>query len=186
MLHMPVLETERMILRPAHPGLAKYALEFYRRNERRLQAVEPIHGPDFCTLRVQKEMQRADRDAARKGLGVRYWMFLRDDPKTAVGCVALNDIIYGAFRSCFIAYKTDGTLLRQGYGSEAVSAVVDFAFRGLQLHRVEANIMPRNTASLALAKKCGFREEGIAFRYLRINGVWEDHIHMVIRNEAME
>ena len=83
-------------------------------------------------------------------------------------------------------YKMDKDLLRQGYASEAVLAVVELAFRGLNLHRIEANILPRNAASLALARKCGFREEGLSPKYLRINGVWEDHIHMVRLNEEGE
>ena len=66
-----------------------------------------------------------------------------------------------------------------------MNAVVEFAFRGLQLHRMEANILPRNAASLALAKKCGFSEEGRSPEYLSINGVWEAHIHMVRLNRAL-
>ena len=39
--------------------------------------------------------------------------------------------------------------------------------------------MPRNKASLRVLEKAGYREEGLARKYLNINGVWEDHIHMV-------
>ena len=70
--------------------------------------------------------------------------------------------------------------------TEAIEAVVDYAFRELRLHRIEANIMPRNAASLAVVRKLGFHEEGLALRYLKINGKWEDHLHMVRLNEDME
>jgi ribosomal-protein-alanine N-acetyltransferase len=53
--------------------------------------------------------------------------------------------------------------------------MVGYAFTTLKLHRVEANIMPENKASLALIRKCGFRFEGLAKRYLQINGRWSDH-----------
>ena len=139
--------------------------------------MEPRHPADYLTLACQRQILRQERAAACRGEGVRYWMFLREAPERACGCVALNEIVYGAFRSCFIAYKTDGALLRRGYGAEAVNAVVEFAFRGLQL--------PRNAASLALAKKCGFSEEGRSPEYLSINGVWEEHIHMVRLNRAL-
>ena len=185
MISMPVLETPRMLLRPAHPRMAETVLEFYRRNAQRLQQVEPRYPADYLTLACQRQILRQERAAACRGEGVRYWMFLREAPEQACGCVALNEIVYGAFRSCFIAYKTDGALLRRGYGAEAVNAVVEFAFRGLQLHRIEANILPRNEASLALAKKCGFSEEGRSPEYLSINGVWEEHIHMVRLNRAL-
>jgi ribosomal-protein-alanine N-acetyltransferase len=40
---------------------------------------------------------------------------------------------------------------------------------------VQPAIIPRNTASRRVAEKVGFRHEGRALRYLKINGVWEDH-----------
>jgi len=48
-------------------------------------------------------------------------------------------------------------------------------FGALGLHRVEANIMPRNGASIALVRRAGFRQEGYSPQYLRIAGRWEDH-----------
>lgn len=89
----------------------------------------------------------------------------------------------GAFQSCFLGYKLDGALCGRGYMTQAVEACTRFAFGPAALHRVEANVMPRNTASLRVLKKCGYRPEGLARRYLRINGAWEDHIHMVRLNE---
>jgi ribosomal-protein-alanine N-acetyltransferase len=70
--------------------------------------------------------------------------------------------------------------------TEAVKAVVDYGFNTLALHRIEANIMPRNIASLRVVGKLGFINEGLSKKYLKINGQWEDHIHMVIFNEVME
>ena len=54
-------------------------------------------------------------------------------------------------------------------------ALLHFAFDELGLHRVQANIIPRNVASVRVAEKAGLRREGLALRYLRINGAWEDH-----------
>lgn len=70
--------------------------------------------------------------------------------------------------------------------TETTKAVVKYAFKDLGLHRIEGNVMPRNERSLRVVEKCGFQSEGIAEKYLKINGVWEDHVHMVIRNHAME
>ena len=180
----PALETKRLVLYPAHPRLAKAASAFYTKNRAFLQPFEPALTEEFCTVAVQKQLMRRDRALAKADEGVRYWVFRKEDPDTAIGCVALNNIILGAFRSCFLAYKMDKDLLRQGYATEALSAAVELAFHGLNLHRIEANIMPRNAASLALARRCGFSEEGRSPKYIRINGVWEDHIHMVRLNET--
>ncbi|HWR40076.1 MAG TPA: GNAT family protein [Patescibacteria group bacterium] len=85
-----------------------------------------------------------------------------------------------------MSYKLDKNELCQGYMTEAINEVVNFAFHQLDLHRIEANILPRNTASLKTVEKAGFYHEGLAIKYLQINGRWEDHIHMVIRNAALE
>ena len=67
----------------------------------------------------------------------------------------------------------------------AVGMVVRYAFAEAGLHRVEANVMPRNRPSLRVLEKNGFINEGLSRCYLNINGVWEDHIHMVRINFAM-
>ena len=104
-------------------------------------------------------------------------------PGKIIGALGFNEIVRGAFQSCFVSYKIDAALWGRGYGSEAIRYGTGWAFRVLGLHRAEANVMPRNAASLRAAEKAGYRPEGLARRYLNINGVWEDHIHMVKLNE---
>jgi len=58
-------------------------------------------------------------------------------------------------------------------------------FNEFGLHRIEANIMPKNKRSLRVAPKLGFVNEGTASQYLKINGKWEDHIHMVLLNDKV-
>jgi ribosomal-protein-alanine N-acetyltransferase len=69
--------------------------------------------------------------------------------------------------------------------TEAISAGVSVIFEDYGLHRIEANIMPKNKRSLRVAEKLGFYNEGYAKKYLKINGVWEDHIHMVKINDGV-
>jgi ribosomal-protein-alanine N-acetyltransferase len=58
-----------------------------------------------------------------------------------------------------------------------------FAFEDLGLHRVQISIIPRNSASRRVVEKLGLRAEGVAERYLEINGTWEDHIRFAITSE---
>lgn len=60
--------------------------------------------------------------------------------------------------------------------------VINYAFNELGLNRVMANYMPRNTRSERLLSNLGFNREGIAERYLCINGVWEDHVLTALLN----
>ena len=67
----------------------------------------------------------------------------------------------------------------------AIALVTDYAFSQLQLHRIEANVMPWNSASLRVLEKNGYEREGVSPEYLFINGRWEDHVHMVRRNRDL-
>ena len=64
----------------------------------------------------------------------------------------------------------------KSYMSEAVLVVSKYAFEELGLHRMEICIIPRNYNSRRVMEKLGIREEGLAERFLEINGVWEDHV----------
>jgi len=68
--------------------------------------------------------------------------------------------------------------------TEALQLVLRHAFTKLELHRLEANIQPGNTASIALAKRCGFELEGYSPRYLKVGGRWRDHERWAIRAET--
>jgi ribosomal-protein-alanine N-acetyltransferase len=68
--------------------------------------------------------------------------------------------------------------------TEAVAAVIRFAFEELHLHRLEAATMPVNHTSIRVLERNGFRQEGLARRLLKINGVWEDHVlHALIAED---
>ena len=66
---------------------------------------------------------------------------------------------------------------------EALQLMLREVFRGLDLHRVEANVMPHNTASIALVERAGFRKEGYSPRYLKIAGRWSDHERWALLRE---
>jgi len=56
-------------------------------------------------------------------------------------------------------------------------------FVTMKLHRLEANIQPRNAASIAVVKRAGFSLEGYSRRYLKIGGRWRDHERWAILAE---
>ena len=91
------------------------------------------------------------------------------------GCMSINNIVGGVFRNGMLGYWIGAPHVRRGYMGEALQLALRHAFRGLGLHRVEANIMPHNDASIALVKRAGFRLEGLSRKYLKIAGRWSDH-----------
>jgi len=72
---------------------------------------------------------------------------------------------------------------RRGYMSEGLGLILRYAFKQLKLHRLEANIQPRNRASIALVKRAGFVREGYSKRYLKVCGQWRDHERWAILSE---
>jgi ribosomal-protein-alanine N-acetyltransferase len=65
--------------------------------------------------------------------------------------------------------------------TEGLQLVLRRAFTEFGLHRLEANIQPGNSASIALVRRCGFVHEGFSERYLKIGGRWRDHERWAIR-----
>jgi RimJ/RimL family protein N-acetyltransferase len=64
----------------------------------------------------------------------------------------------------------------RGLATEAVRLALDRAFTGMALHRVEADVDPRNARSLALLERLGFRREGyLPERWLTAEG-WQDSV----------
>lgn len=96
-------------------------------------------------------------------------------PGALVGVINLNNIIRGAFQNAFLGYYAFAPFAGQGLMQEGLELMLTYAFRELQLHRVEANIQPGNHASLALVQRCSFTKEGFSPRYLQVNGEWHDH-----------
>ena len=115
----------------------------------------------------------------------RFYIILMEQPSKIIGVIGLNNVVWGAFFFLFLGYKLDKDYVDNGYMSMAVKMLTKYAFEELGLHRIEANVMPKNKASLRVLEKNQFINEGISKYYLNINGVWEDHIHMVKINYAM-
>ncbi len=180
-----VLETERLILRTLPASYASKTLDFYESNKEFLEPYEPERQAYFYTRQHQKQMLKWDLEGLTSLSMVRFWIFKKTDPEKPIGTVALSNIIRGVFKSCFVGYKLDQKNTGNGYMTEALLKVIEYAFFVLKLHRIEANIMPRNLASLNLVTKLGFHKEGLAKKYLKICGTWEDHIHMVLLNEEI-
>jgi ribosomal-protein-alanine N-acetyltransferase len=100
-----------------------------------------------------------------------------------VGEITLSSIQRGPFQNAFVGYWVDEAMAGQGLAPEATVAVLRFAFEELALHRVEIAIVPRNRASRRVVEKLDLREEGVAVRYLEIDGHWEDHVRYAMTIE---
>lgn len=101
-----------------------------------------------------------------------------------VGVVNVSEIVRAALQSAYLGYYAFQAHAGQGYMTEGLALVLRHAFRRLGLHRLEANVQPRNLASRTLARRLGFRKEGFSPRYLKIGGRWRDHERWAIVRES--
>lgn len=99
------------------------------------------------------------------------------------GEITLSSIQRGPFQSASIGYWIDEAEAGHGYVPEGVVMVLHFAFEAIDLHRVEISIIPRNRSSLRVVEKLGIRREGVAERFLEIDGKWEDHVRFAMTSE---
>jgi ribosomal-protein-alanine N-acetyltransferase len=100
-----------------------------------------------------------------------------------LGEITLSSIQRGPLQSAFVGYWIDEAVAGQGLMPEAVVTLLQYSFESLRLHRIEVNIIPRNAASRRVVEKLSIRFEGIAERYLEIDGAWEDHARYAITAE---
>jgi ribosomal-protein-alanine N-acetyltransferase len=111
----------------------------------------------------------------RDDAGYSFLIFRRTDD-VLIGGVTLSHLRRGVAQTASLGYWVGAAFARQGHMSEALGQLLPFAFDRLGLHRVEAACLPHNVASRGLLMKLGFREEGYAREYLKIDGVWQDHV----------
>jgi ribosomal-protein-alanine N-acetyltransferase len=141
--------------------------------------------PAGAPLTPEDRASFAARCAARErerqmGSGYGFGIFLGD---RLAGEITLSSIQRGPFQNAFVGYWVDQAVAGQGFAPEATVVVLRFAFEELGLHRVEIAIVPRNRASRRVVEKLDLREEGVAVRYLEIDGRWEDHVRYAITAE---
>jgi ribosomal-protein-alanine N-acetyltransferase len=100
------------------------------------------------------------------------------------GVINVSQIFHGNFRSAYLGYYAGARFIGQGYMSEGLRLVLRHAFGALGLHRLEANIQPKNRASIRPVRRAGFRREGFSPRYLKVRGRWRDHERWAITAET--
>ena len=136
---------------------------------------EPAWARDELTRSAYRRRLRHYQRETREDLGYAFGIFEELDERL-IGGLTLSNVRRGVTQAASLGYWLGRPHAGRGRMSGAVRAVLPYAFDVLRLHRIEAATMPTNTASIRVLERCGFEREGYARRFLRINGVWQDHI----------
>jgi ribosomal-protein-alanine N-acetyltransferase len=171
----PALSGDRVMLRVPQMADFEQWAELRGKSRNFLVPWEPVWPSDDLTktafrFRIKRYWRDIEDDLA-------YPFFIHDVRRDELlGGLTLSNVRRGVAQMASAGYWIGETFSRQGYMTDALRTVVPYAFEHLRLHRLEAACLPANEASIRLLKKCGFIEEGIARKYLKINGRWEDHL----------
>ena len=171
----PLIRANGLVL--SFPQASDYPRWAELRSQSRSHLVpwEPQWADDELSKQAYKMRLRHYERELREQIG--YAFFIRRATDDAlIGGLTLTNVRRGVTQSCSIGYWIGARYTGRGYMTGAVRAVADFAFDGLRLHRVEAACLPSNAASIRVLEKARFQREGLARRYLRINGAWQDHL----------
>lgn len=171
----PVLRNERVEMRTPETSDYEAWADLRLRSREFLTPWEPVWPSNDLTR------------AAFRGRIKRYWRDIENDSaypffifsageRQLLGAVTLSNVRRGVAQAASLGYWIGAPFTRQGLMTSAIGLATGFAFENLQLHRIEAACLPGNAASIALLARCGFEREGLAKRYLKIAGQWQDHL----------
>ncbi len=180
----PVIEGASVYLR--YPRIADYPAWARLRAMSRafLTPWEPVWADDELTRGAFRRRLKRYHKETRQDSAYVFFVLRKSDHALLGGCT-LSNVRRGVTQGCTLGYWIGEPHARQGHMTDALKVLVPFVFRTLGLHRIEAACLIANEGSKALLARCGFRQEGLARRYLLINGVWADHLlYALLADEA--
>jgi ribosomal-protein-alanine N-acetyltransferase len=140
-----------------------------------LVPVEPQWSDDeLSRAAFRHRLRRYQRDM-KEDLGYAFLVF-REVDNALLGGLTLSNVRRGVTQAASLGYWIGLPHVRQGYMRAALAVTMPFAFDSLKLHRIEAACLPCNVASIRVLEGAGFKHEGLARNYLKINGAWQDHV----------
>ena len=180
-----VLSGKRVVLRNGDPADWKNWRMLREMSREFLTPWEPTWPDNGLSYSFFSGMLRRQWRDWRQDRAFSFFVFLHSQSSSGsssleagqlIGGITLSDVVRGIAQKGTLGYWMGQPHIGQGYMSEAVGLVCDFAFAQLKLHRLEASCLPHNEPSKRLLARLGFDQEGYAKAYLQINGTWQDHI----------
>jgi len=171
------LHSDRLVLIPGEPTDALEIYELMATNHAYFGYWNPVVDHSLLSAEYALQLLDSERQAWARGEGLRFWIRLRLAPSTLIGWVKIDALTAGAFHSGRVGYSIAKAHHRRGYMQEALRTVKRWLFASqVNLHRLQASVLPENLASLRVLRHCGFEDIGLARDYLWVRGAWRDHL----------
>ena len=162
-------------IRPTDPADGRAQLALRVANRAHTGPWDPARDESFYTDAGQRLELDLDQRAWAAGSAFAFAVLDTSAGDRLIGRVALANVVRGPWQNATLGYWISADAGGRGHATRAVELVLRFAFEEAGLHRVQPAVIPRNHRSIRVVERAGFRLEGRALKYLRIDGVWEDH-----------
>ena len=171
----PMIVGEGVYLRGPEPDDYPQWAALREQSREFLKPWEPTWPHDDLTRNAFRRRLRRYAQDVREDRAYPFFIFLEETDEL-IGGVTVSGVQRGVQQSCSLGYWAGERFAGRGYTTAAVRTLIPYVFEELKLHRLQAACLPENERSKAVLRKCGFKEEGFARGYLRIDGAWRDHV----------
>lgn len=176
-----MIESKRWIIRLPVQEDALRLQKYYTNNKAFFKPWMPAYAPNRFVLDYIEASIMVSLDYYKKGELVPF-LVLHPMTEEVVGTITYSQIQRGVAQYCCVGYNVAEKWNGKGVATEALKATNCYVFEGLGLHRIEANILPTNKASIRVVEKLGFQAEGLCRALLKIDGFWQDHLRFALIN----
>lgn len=177
------IDGERMYLKILSENDVYVFTQLLIRNKEYWSMYEPRFSDSYYTVDTQRDKIKRSMQAYREKRELNFGIYLYETNQL-IGHISLYNVKRLPFLSGFVGYSIDEAQAGNGYATEALSLVADYAFQRLSLHRLEAYVSPENEGSIRTLEKNEFVREGLLRNLIYINGVWEDHyLYALLRKD---
>jgi len=179
--HIPVLETDRLLLRGMRVTDAEDMYDYAKREELTRYLLWSPHASFFYTKDYLKYIE------TRYAVGDFYdWAVIEKESGRMIGTCGFTTI-NTTHNSGEIGYVLNPDFHGKGYGTEAAGRVLAFGFDNLKLNRIEAKFMQGNDSSLHVMEKLGMTFEGFRREAMLVKGSYRTiGVSAILRSEYQE
>ena len=144
-------------------------------NKERLQPFEPARDPEYYKMAAVKRRIKQTIEDHANSRGASFVITPKNSSQI-IGVIHFTNFVFGVFQACHLGFSIAADYEGKGLMREVLQAALQHVKATFGLHRIMANHLPDNSKSARLLKRLGLEREGYAKSYLKINGVWQDHV----------
>ena len=170
-----LIQTDRLDLRLPQLSDHKNWSQLRFESKEFLTPWEPTWSHDHLLRRPFISRVNWAKRSIQNGTAIPLFIINRNEG-ALIGAITLDNIRRGPNQTATMGYWIGLPYVRKGFMSEAISALVHYAFGTLDISRIESACLPENTPSRKVLEKCGFKYEGVAQAYIQIDGRWRTHV----------